>query len=95
MSKCHIVGNHISRLKWFHSPSYGVCTVFRSVFDFQACVQMLVTSTKRVAQSVMCLTTDACLTADPGIASSILGQSHTFVEIGHDIISKAFLLIPR
>ena len=41
----------------------------------------------RVAQSVTCLTadtclaTDACLTADPGVASSISGQSHTFVEI--------------
>ena len=35
----------------------------------------------RVAQSVTCLATDACLTADPGIASSIPVRSHTFVEI--------------
>ena len=27
----------------------------------------------RVAQSVTCLATDACLTADPGVASSIPG----------------------
>ena len=33
----------------------------------------------RVAQSVTCLATDACLTADPGVASSILARSHTFV----------------
>ena len=37
----------------------------------------------RVAQSVTCLATDACLTADPGIVSSIPARSHTFVEIDH------------
>ena len=36
-----------------------------------------------VAQSVMYLT-DAYLTADPGVASSILAQSHTIVEIDHN-----------
>ena len=41
----------------------------------------------RVAQSVTCLATDACLTADPGVASSIPAQSHTFVEIDYEIIS--------
>ena len=46
----------------------------------------------RVAQSVMCLATDACLTADPGVASSIPVQSHTFVEIDHEIISTVILL---
>ena len=40
----------------------------------------------RVAQSVTCLATDACLTADPGVASSIPARSHTFVEIDHEII---------
>ena len=34
-----------------------------------------------VAQSVTCLATDACLTADPGVVSSILARYHTFVEI--------------
>ena len=42
-------------------------------------------------QSVTCLTTDACLTADPGVASSILAQSHTFVENDHEIISSVIL----
>ena len=46
----------------------------------------------RVAQSVTCLATDACLTADPGIASSIPARSHTFVEIDHEIISTVILL---
>ena len=41
---------------------------------------------------VTCLATDACLTADPGVASSILARSHTFVEIDHEIISTAILL---
>ena len=41
----------------------------------------------RVAQSVTCLTTDACLTADPGVSSSIPARSHTFVETDHEIIS--------
>ena len=40
----------------------------------------------RVAQSV------TCLTADPGVASSIPVQSHTFVEIDHEIISTVILL---
>ena len=46
----------------------------------------------RVAQSVTCLVTDAKLTADPGVASSIPARSHTFVEIDHEIISTAILL---
>ena len=49
-------------------------------------------SKSTVAQSVMCLTTDACLTADPGVASSIPARSHTFVEIDHEIISTVILL---
>ena len=32
-----------------------------------------------------------CLTADPGVASSIPVKSHTIAEIGHEIISKAIL----
>ena len=45
-----------------------------------------------VAQSVTCLATDACLTADPGVASSIPARYHTFVEIDHEIISTVILL---
>ena len=47
----------------------------------------------RIAQSVMCLATDACLTTDPGAASSILARSHTFVEIDHEIISTVILIL--
>ena len=46
----------------------------------------------RVAQSVACLATDACLTADPGVASSIPVRSHTFVKIDHEMISTVILL---
>ena len=46
----------------------------------------------RVAQSVTWLATDACLTADPGVASSIPARSHTFVKIDHVIISTVILL---
>ena len=46
----------------------------------------------RVAQSVTCPATDACLTADPGVASSIQARSHTFVEIDHEIIATVILL---
>ena len=46
----------------------------------------------RVAQSVTCLATDACLTAIPGVASSIPARSHTFVEIDREIISTVILL---
>ena len=45
-----------------------------------------------VAQSVMCLAPDASLTADSGVASSILARSHTFVEIDYEIISTVILL---
>ena len=45
-----------------------------------------------VAQSVTCLATDASLTADPGVVSSIPARSHTFMEIDHEIISMVTLL---
>ena len=46
----------------------------------------------RVAQSVRCLATDACLTEDQGVSSSISVRSHTFVEIDHEMISMVILL---
>ena len=55
-------------------------------------VEMLQDMPGRVAQSVTCLATDACLTADPGVASSIPVRSHTFVEIDHEMISTVILL---
>ena len=45
-----------------------------------------------VSQLVTCLATDANLIADPGVASSIPAQSHTFLEIDHGIISTVILL---
>ena len=42
-------------------------------------------------QSVTCLAADTCLTADPGVASLIQAQSHTLVEIDHEIISTVIL----
>ena len=43
-------------------------------------------------QAVTCLATDAKLTTDPGVASSIPARSHTFAEIDHEIISTVILL---
>ena len=40
----------------------------------------------------MCLVKDASLTADPGVASSILARSRTFMEIDYEIISMVILL---
>ena len=39
----------------------------------------------------MCLATDVCLTAEPGVTSLIPTRSHTFVEIDHEIISMVIL----
>ena len=44
-----------------------------------------------IAQWVTCLAADMFLTADPGVVSSILAPSHTFVEIDHEIISTVIL----
>ena len=52
----------------------------KALLSFYACV------------SVTCLATDACLTADPGAASSIPARYHTFVETDHEIISTVILL---
>ena len=46
----------------------------------------------RIVRSVTCLTTDARLTADPGVKSSIPARSHTFVEIDNEIISTVIFL---
>ena len=43
-------------------------------------------------QSVICLATDASVTADPGVASLIPARSHIFVEIDYEIISMVILL---
>ena len=57
-----------------------------------ACVPVQLGEPGRIAQSVTCLATDACLTADPGVASSIPARYHNLVEIDHEIISMVILL---
>ena len=37
------------------------------------------------AWSVTCLTANACLAADPGVASSISARPHTFIDIYHKL----------
>ena len=59
---------------------------------FLFCIFLSICLSGHVVQSVMCLATDACLTADPGVLSSIQAQSHTFMEIDHGIISTVILL---
>ena len=44
-------------------------------------------------QLVTCLTADMCLIADPGVMRSIPARSHTFMEIDHEILSSAILLL--
>ena len=61
-------------------------------YDYNTLSIVLFFTPGRIAQSVTCLATDACLTADPGVASSITARSHTFVEIDHEIISTVILL---
>ena len=53
---------------------------------------LMLTLLGRIAQLVTCLATDVCFTADPGVASLIPVQSHTFMEIDHEIISMVILL---
>ena len=43
-------------------------------------------------QLVTCLATDASLTADPEVTSSIRVRSHIFVEIDHEMISTVILI---
>ena len=56
------------------------------------CVSIMKIKLGHVAQSVTCLATDTCLTADPGVMNSIFAQFHTFSEIDHEIISLVILL---
>ena len=49
-------------------------------------------NTRLRRQSVTCLATDACLTADPSFPSLVPARSHTFMEIDHEIISMVISL---
>ena len=46
-------------------------------------------------RGITCLATDASLTADPGVASSIPAGSRSFVEIDHEIISTFIFPSPE
>ena len=71
----------------------GRSIIHRSILcSFYVLTHLLNVWPGRVAQSVTSLATDACLTAIPGVASSIPARSHTFVEIDHEIISTVILL---
>ena len=54
--------------------------------------ESMVPGRDRTRDPWICSPTDACLTADPGVASSIPARYHTFVEIDHEIISMVILL---
>ena len=81
------------------SENLNECSTFFIIFLLPVMLKFTVQFTSvhlfipgRVAQSVTCLATDACLTADPGVASSITARFHTFVEIDHEITSTVILL---
>ena len=90
-----------SRFEWgFYSVPSSFCDTARRLCILSSFVEEEESSCftcklcRSVTQSVTCLATDACLTADPGVASSIPARSHTFVEIDHEIISTVILLLP-
>ena len=45
----------------------------------------------QTSEMLTCLATDASLTADPGVTSSIPARSNTFVEIDHELIFTVIL----
>ena len=84
-------GLNVNLSLYLHTCIYFVCVSTEGSGE-SAHMRRLVCPPGRVAQSVTCLATDASLTADPGVASSIPARSHTFVEIDHEIISTVILL---
>ena len=70
-----------------------LCILKGSSTGFIVCTFHMVPG--RVAQSVTCLATDVCLTADPGVASSIPAWPHTIVEINNEIITMVILIPSR
>ena len=108
LTKCHIVGNHMSWLicDWFQivitkSPDHvaHLVTFWPQMYVWPQIQgsqvrpwpgpilswRFIIKSPDRVAQSVTCLASDVCLTADPGVASSTLTLSHTFMEIYNQV----------
>ena len=78
----------------FTSLYYGhfcKCLGYFVSFFSNYCTTNRIAITTSLSQLVTCLATDASLTADPGVVSSIPARSHTFIEIDHEI-SKVILL---
>ena len=75
-----------------HRPACVSAQSLISTFIVHSLLSMTALKYVTTGQSVTCLATDACLTADPGVASSIPARYHTFVEIDHEIISTVILL---
>ena len=79
--------HELLEVSYWDRPSTSVsCAVIRQHFALNSSYNIyILTKLHRndLAQSVTCLATDACLTVDPGVVSSIKTRSHTFVEIGH------------
>ena len=71
-------------------PSLSYHLSLRSLSIFSGHFTQVLLYSEYITQVL--LATDACLTADPGVASSIPVRSHTFVEIDHEIISTVILL---
>ena len=67
-----------------------------TVLSFILGLKLLLTSSLTKACTFMCCDNliCSCLTADPGVASSIPVRSHSFVEIDHEMISTVILLLP-
>ena len=96
-SVTYVVGTHWNCLyEAIPMCTYNICLSINDFFIIRFFLNKFSTMRNEkpgpVAQSVTCLATDACLTADPGVASSIPARSHTFVEIDHEIISTVILL---
>ena len=77
---------------------YKDSAILNKMFKFP--INLILTETQfyvpftigHVAQSVTCLTADACQTANQEVSSSISVWSHTFMEIDNEIISTVILL---
>ena len=78
-----------SRGPWFERHK-RYCVV-PSARLFILCLVLVQPIDVRIAQLVTCLAAGTCLTADPGVTSSIPALSHTFMEIDHEIISTVIL----
>ena len=85
----HAKARGLSPRTWYN---YYLCIKYKTSRGLVLCHHAPIILPGRVVQSVTCLATDASLTADPGVTSSIPARAHTFVEIDHEIISTVILL---